>query len=503
MLPAPRAASPLTFAPALIAAIILIAANIYYLWEWHADQLSGDVMIHLVFARNFAEGRWFEYSLGQPSRANTTILWEWILVVLGVLTGQIRSNEGFMTVARIFATLCVAFTGWRLYVWGRAAQLGASVAALLAVFVLLNPVVFYWTAVNPMETCMTLVLATALSMWVWREARNTGPARPWRAGLIGGLWVFALSLFRPEMLPLGGVAALAFLFGQGRQRWPLALLLVVVPLVLTALQALFLSLTGVPIVPTPNTARRLIALKYDTTSLLGVPINPDAWTMLLSWSPLLLGALFVAFRGVKNDRPSAYFALGVCAWSALFFSLYYYTTWQGRYMVPSIIALSVPAVAALHRAIPRNIGWLAGPAYALVSCFLLLRPLAAYADAPNQRALVTEFVPPPDDARVFLVQEVQSAYFFPHLQHISTEGLITPEAHEAYKRGLTLYEFIMELRPDLVSFGRYYLDDPDGLQEKINTAALAGEDLQYRDLTLTFRGQMLGAGHYFSASHPQ
>ena len=150
---------------------------------------------------------------------------------------------------------------------------------------------------------------------------------------------------------------------------------------------------------------------------------------------------------------------------------------------------------------PRNIGCIAGPAYAIVLCFLLLRPLAAYADAPNQRALITEFVPPPDDARVFLVQEVQSAYFFPHLQHISTEGLITPEAHDAHKRGLTLYEFIMELRPDLVSFGRYYLDDPDGLQEKINTAALAGEDLQYRGLNLTYRGQMPGAGHYFSAAY--
>jgi hypothetical protein len=89
-------------------------------------------------------------------------------------------------------------------------------------------------------------------------------------------------------------------------------------------------------------------------------------------------ALLVAFRGAKNDRPSAYLVLGVCAWSALFFSLYYYTTWQGPYMVPSIITLSVPAVAALNRAaIPRNIGWVVGPAYALVLCFLLLRPLAA------------------------------------------------------------------------------------------------------------------------------
>jgi hypothetical protein len=116
--------------------------------------------------------------------------------------------------------------------------------------------------------------------------------------------------------------------------------------------------------------------------------------------------------------------------------------------------------------------------------------------------VVEEFVPPPPDARVFLVQEVQSAYWYPHLQHISTEGLITPEVHEAYLKGQTLYDFIMELRPDLIAFGRYYLNDPDGLQQKINEAALAGRNLDYRDLHLTFRGLLRGAGHYFQAEYP-
>jgi len=61
----------------------------------------------------------------------------------------------------------------------------------------------------------------------------------------------------------------------------------------------------------------------------------------------------------------------------------------------------------------------------------------------------------------------------------------------------------VELRPDLIAHGRYYLDDPDGLQKKINDAAHAGEDLEYRDLRLTHRGLMLGAGPHFQAEYAQ
>jgi hypothetical protein len=518
------------FIPAILVGLLLIGFNWYFLWEWWSHQLSGDVMIHLVFARNFAEGRWFEYSDGQFSRANTTILWEWILAILGIITGQVRSNEGFMTVARIFAMICVAFTGWRLYRWGRELELSQMAASLTAVFVVLNPMVFYWTAVNPMETCMTLVLTAASAMWVWRTGRAdlaTGWPAQWQAGLIGGGWIFLLSLIRPEMLALSFVAALAFLFGQGIKRWPLAALLVIVPLALTVMQALALSLGGVPIVPTPNTARRLIALTYDTfpMPLLGIPINPDAWKVLLAWSPLLLASLYTAFLGERRNRPAHFFALGVCGFSALFFSLYYYTTWQGRYMVPALVSLALPAVAAIIaflNQLPATRHSQPDAAlkslnlktytlnlkpyiflYGLALCALSMWPLARYAQAPYNRAIVEEFVSPPPDARVFLVQEVQSAYFFPHLEHISTEGLITPEATEAYRKGQTLYDFIMELRPDLIAHGRYYLDDPDGLQKKINDAAHAGEDLEYRDLRLTHRGLMLGAGPHFQPEYAQ
>ncbi|MEX1118730.1 MAG: hypothetical protein WEB60_08035 [Terrimicrobiaceae bacterium] len=106
---------------------------------------------------------------------------------------------------------------------------------------------------------------------------------------------------------------------------------------------------------------------------------------------------------------------------------------------------------------------------------------------------------PPSDAKTFLVQEVQSAYYHPELLHISTEGLITPEAYNASKQGKTLYEFIMKLRPDLVGFGNYPIKDPDGLQDLINNAAIAEKNLTFKNLKLIYLGQLAGAGPVFTA----
>lgn len=144
---------------------------------------------------------------------------------------------------------------------------------------------------------------------------------------------------------------------------------------------------------------------------------------------------------------------------------------------------------------------LLGLAYGLALCFLSLRPLASFADAPSQRKLEPDFIAPPEAAKVFLVQEVQSAYYHPELLHISTEGLISPESYVANKQGKTLYEFVMELQPDLIGFGKYPLKDPDGLQDLINKAAVAGKDLEFKHLKLKYLGQLAGAGPVFTAQY--
>jgi len=491
--------------PALLGAIVLVLAGYYYLWEWRADQISGDVLIHLVFARNFAGGHWFEFALGQVSRANTSFVYEWILALIGLATGQIQSNEGLLAVTRLYALLCMGFTGWRIFVWSCRMDLPPRVAALLAVFLVLNPVTFYWTAVNPMETCMALVFTILTAEWMWRMSRSTGETNVslWRWGLTGGLLAFGVSLFRPEWLALGPILALALFLGQGKRTLPAGVWLVAVPLVLTALQALALALAGIPVVPTAAVARHLVALTFDSVRLplLGIPYSPDPWKILLAMGPLVAAALAMAFRGRTSSRPVYFAALGGMAFSVLFFSFYSFTTWQGRYMLPAIFLLVPPAVATIAPRIPRMWGWILGPSYALALCAITLWPLARYAQAPAERARAVHFVHPPNDAKTILVQEVQSAYFHPHLYHISTEGLITMEAYHAYRKGETLYDFIREMRPDLVGTGRYYLKDPDGLQNRINRAAREKSDLSFRGIQLKFLGEMAGCGPVFQAAY--
>ena len=495
------------FLPAFLFAVVLLAFNCYFLWEWRADQISGDALIHLVFARNFAEGHWFEYAIGQPSRANTTILWEWILALLGSVTGLIKSQEGFLSVARLFAICCVIVSGWRVYAWSRFMQLSSSVSALLSVLLMLNPVTFYWTAVNPMETCMTLVLTLLTAEWVWRNARSFPEHRKelcWH-GCGGGLLIFSLSLIRPELLTVAPIAALSFLLGHGKRSWPLAAAVLVVPLALTALQALLLYWNGIPVIPTPTLARRMIALTYDTRPLplFGIPYNPDPWKVMAAMGPLMALSTWLACRGTSCEKTVHFFILGVFGFSACFFSFYYYTTWQGRYMLPSILVLVPPSIAFLALRLPKSIGWSAGPVYALTLCALALYPLARYAQAPTERAKSVHFVQPPPGTKRILVQEVQSAYFYPQLYHISTEGLITLEAYAAYKKDLSVYEFIFEQKPDLVAFGRYYLRDPEGLQKQINESAKIGRDLDCKKIHLKFLGEMAGCGPIFQASYDE
>ncbi len=355
--------------------------NWYFLWETRSDQISGDVLIHLIFARNFAEGRWFEFSDGQISRANTTFLWEWILAVLGIITGQVRSNEGFLTLARVLAMTCTALAGWKMFHWGKQLGLQPGTSALVCVFALLNPVTFYWTAVNPMETSLALVFAVLTAMWIgkltdphpewtapwdrWSHMRgadfnksdhidptNTQPSThesPWKSGLIGGLLIFGLSQTRPEMLAAAPIAALALLLGQGPSRWKLAVAVIAVPFLLTALQALWLALSGFPVLPSSSLARRLMMMTYDASPLpiLGIPANLDAIKLLILWSPLLIACAYGAFLGHKNHRPLYFFVLGLCAFSGLFFSFHQFTTWQGRYMLPALVVLATPAIAVI------------------------------------------------------------------------------------------------------------------------------------------------------------
>ncbi len=474
-----------------LAAFVLTAVNAWFLWKPRAD----DTLIHLVFARNSAAGRPFEYNVGQPSRALTAPLWNAGLAIAGLVTGTVSDNQAFLTVFRVLA---VAVLGVTLFlVWKISRRLGADTVCSGAGLLLLatNPSVFYWTAANPMETPGAALIAVALTGWAAVAAQRSS-LLVWGGG--GALTVTGF-LMRPELMVLGALAGgAAFIW---RRPWRGALAFAAVLGAGLAGWSVALRLAGLAVLPNAGSARRLMVLLDDARPfpLLGIPWSPDALLFAALFLPLVLGAVWLLIRGSTTERAGALAGLLMLGFSIAFFAFYFPTTWQGRYLLPALFAVAPAGAAGLARwPIKPSITALAAILWAAAVAAVLLRPLGSYADAPRQRAAaVPEFVAPPAGALTLLCQEIQSAYFYPQLTHICTEGLIGLESLEARKRNLSVLQFLQEQRPDLVGHGRYPLRDPEHVAEAIRQAGEHRQDLALPGLRLVYLGEMAGCGPVF------
>ncbi|MFZ4681902.1 MAG: hypothetical protein ACOYMS_05340 [Terrimicrobiaceae bacterium] len=482
-----------------VAALALLAADWYWLYKPAAGQVSGDTLIHLIFARNAADGRPFEFNPGFPSRALTAPLWNWLLTLAGVVTGTVKDPEAFLLIFRVLS-LAVLALALRL-VWGLSRQLGATTiwTAAGVLVVLTNPSTFYWTAANPMETSGAVLLTLAFIWWAGWTVRDPGF---WR-WVTGGALTMAGFLMRPELLVFGGLSGLAAGCLTPVRQWKNAL---GYPLALAAglgAWTLFLRASGLAVLPNAGSARRLMLLLEDASSLpvFSIPYSPDAAIFLALFAPLVLGAILLLRDSRPFARAAALAGLLIAAFCLFFFTFYFYTTWQGRYLLPAVFAVVPPGVAGLSQAFrawkPLHVS-LGAVGYATLLAILLIRPLGVYADAPRQRSLLRPaYVQPGPDDRRILVQEIQSAYFYPELFHVCTEGLIGLESLEARRRDLSVLEFIQEQQPDLIGLGRYPLKDPEDVVAKIREAASAGSGLSLPGLDLVFLGPMEGCGPVF------
>jgi len=486
---------------ALVAAVtaVLVAVNAWFLWKPRTDQVSGDTLIHLVFARNALKGRPFEFNTGHPSRALTAPLWNWTLAAAGAATGRAHDAEGFLLVFRILAiAVCVATLvgAWRL-----ARRLGSGVVWAAGGLGLLasNPSLFYWVVANPMETAGAAAFAVAFVWWSGRAAGSGG--FPVWAG--GGLLAGAGFLMRPELLVFGCLAAAAAFVASERRPWRAALAWVAAVAAVLALWSGFLSWSGLAVLPNAGSARRLMLLIEDARRLpvIGLPWSPDALLMLALFLPLLAGAALLTVDRSRERRAAGLTALFIAGFTALFFSFYFFTTWQGRYVLPAVFALLPPGVAGLSRMFNDAKPWRTAmfvAVWSAVVAALLLRMLAPYADAPRQRALPKpDFVDLSAHGKSLLCQEIQSTWFEPGVFTICTEGLIGLEALDARKRGFTVRQFIDELHPDLIGPGRYPLNDPEGVGAEISKAGTEGRSLALPGLELEYLGVAAGCGPVF------
>jgi hypothetical protein len=485
------------------AALLVLIGSLHFLWLWQPEEVEGDVLIHLVFARNLAEGRANEYGSGQVSHAGTSPLWVWILALAARAGGWARDPDALFLLARITAPATLAVALWMLWKAARETGSGRRAAAFATLAAGCFPVVVYWCAANPMET--GLALLAAVSMLRLGMAVAGGRAH---AGLLPLLAV-ASYLVRPELLVFGAASMVASGAALPRAKWKEHVLRIALgALAVLLVAAAFTAATGHPLFPNAASARRIALLHFDARPIpvLNLPASPDAAIFLTLAAPLLWGCL----RELRNPpgprRAAALQALGVCAFSLLFFSFYYPSTWRGRYLLPALFTLLPSALAGL-RPLPLLHRFPILPAlyYAAFSAILLF-PLARHARAPLRREQAESRPPtywtPGATHRSLLIQEVQGALFHPRLHYLSTDGLISMEAVDAYRRNLTVLEFVLEQKPDLIGPGRFYLRDPEGFEARLTEAVDAGKDTQIGPVSLRYLGQMKGGGSILEASYP-
>ena len=482
--------------PALL--VCLLAVNIYFLWHTHSEQVEGDVLIHLVLARNIADGRFFEYGAGQSSVAGTSPLWEGLLACAGQVSGTLPRDEAFFSLARWIAVFFLVLAVAAFFHATRRRSGNIPNAWIVAALILSNPVTVYWCLANPMETALALFLA-ALSLLFFGACEQTEPWS-WKQPVGWALLVGLTYLTRPELVVLPGLLCLSLLvFVPGGMRRLAGCL--AWGLVLFGVAAVIFHQVGGSLFPGAAESRRIYLKAFNAMVVPGLHwrINIDALMFVILYLPMI--GLLVK-RGNTRERagiPHIVVLLGL-GMLTLFFTFIFCTTWRGRYLLPVHAALLALAVPEWRRLFASR--WSTVPAYLLAGYAVLLNgvllyPLAAHAAAPHgrsaQMASGEYYQPAPDEKRV-LVQEVQGAYYHPDLHFISTDGLVDGAIIDAWRAGDTFYDFIMEVRPDLIGRGVVVLSDPDRLAGLVEEALSTRGKASCKDFEMEYAGHLKGSG---------
>ena len=137
------------------------------------------------------------------------------------------------------------------------------------------------------------------------------------------------------------------------------------------------------------------------------------------------------------------------------------------------------------------------PVWYVAVCAVCLRPLARHVQdgiSDDTLSTATDLLPADHPPLKLLVQEAQCAFYDPNLIILSTDGLIDLKAYAAHKNGTTVEQFLLREKPDLIGFGRFYLNDPDGLEQSIAQTLKNKGRLQINGATFTYAGTLRGGG---------
>ena len=169
---------------AAICAIAVIIMGSDFLMAW-----AGDAVIHLRVAELLASGHGFQFNLGEPVVATTSLLWTFILAGFFSLLSPagVAHAVKILNVVLWVSTVCVTAIAWAQL--SKSRWVGWASAAVLA----LNPGVFQ-NSLNGMEAILLALLQITLFFLVFGQAQPTRNKRLPTMAILATL----AALTRPE-----------------------------------------------------------------------------------------------------------------------------------------------------------------------------------------------------------------------------------------------------------------------------------------------------------------
>lgn len=188
--------------PILLLSIFILLSLIQSIILFPATE--GDTYIHYVFARNIAQGHWFQYNTGELSTGSTSPLWT---VILGGLY-RIGGGDNITLWSKILSIIFLLGTIPLVYLITQHLFLNPKVSLLASLFWAVNPFAAYWAA-SAMETLFFIFLVL-LSALLFEKVIKYKFEKRWRTICLG--FVLGLtSLTRPEGI-IASLIILALIF---------------------------------------------------------------------------------------------------------------------------------------------------------------------------------------------------------------------------------------------------------------------------------------------------
>lgn len=293
---------------------------------------AGDAVIHLRVAELLAGGHGFQFNLGEPVVATTSLLWSFIVAGLFAVLGPAGAVHAvkLLDIVLWVATVLVTALAWAQLTKNR--WIGWASAAVLA----LNPGVFQ-NSVNGMEAVLAAFLQITLFLLVFGW---TAPKKSLRLPI---LLVFAAlaALARPEGILF--CLLLAGFIAWRRRAMPAEVIAVLAGAALGAAVMAGINLAvGGHLAPDSAVARMAAGLR-ESIPLGPVHIHPRSALRLATYLPLTIGLAYAAVaaygrRPLDGGAPALKDALGfsvlVVASMLFFYTFVFGATQTIRYWIP-------------------------------------------------------------------------------------------------------------------------------------------------------------------------